>query len=152
MSPFFGTERYAIDSKGRVAIPASMRRDATTRKSYERFILLAGPGGDRLWLYTPEGFDEHWAEKLSKWQSGDRKHRDFATAFLQDAKEVTVDGQGRVTIPPALLGRAGLGKEAVLHGSYWRIEIFSPERYAAVQSLRDRMDAGEGDDILRDGM
>ncbi len=151
MSPFFGTETYAIDPKGRVAIPASMRRDETTRKSYERFILMAGPDG-ALWLYTPEGFEAQWGERLRKWQSGDRKHREYAMAFLMDAKNVTVDAQGRITIPPALLGRAGLGKEAVLHGNYSRIEIWSPDRHTGVERLRDRIDAGEGDDILREGM
>jgi DNA-binding transcriptional regulator/RsmH inhibitor MraZ len=42
---------------------------------------------------------------------------------------VAVDGQGRITITPSLMGHAGLGKDAVLHGQVGRIEIWSPERF-----------------------
>lgn len=149
MSPFFGTDTYAIDHKGRLAIPAGMRRGPSERKPQDRFILLAGLDGG-LWLYTPEVFEVVWGEKIRRWQAGDRRRREFVRAFLMDAREVSVDTQGRVTIPPALLGRAGLGKEAVLLGTYSRIEIWSPERHARAESLRDRLDAGEDDDLLRE--
>ena len=49
-----------------------------------------------------------------------------------DATPVSVDAQGRVTIPPALMSRAGLGKEATLHGVGDHIEIWNPERLAVV--------------------
>jgi len=43
---------------------------------------------------------------------------------------VTVDGQGRITIPPALQERAGLGKDVVLRGMIGSIAIWGAERYA----------------------
>jgi division/cell wall cluster transcriptional repressor MraZ len=46
------------------------------------------------------------------------------------ASKVAVDKQGRITISPSLMGHAGLGKEAVLHGQVGRIEIWSPDRFA----------------------
>ena len=49
-----------------------------------------------------------------------------------DAKEVTVDSQGRVPIPPALMRRAALGKEAVLLGQVGRIEIWNSDRLKGV--------------------
>ena len=48
----------------------------------------------------------------------------------QDAMEVTVDSQGRITISPALIAHAALGKDAVLRGSDTCIEIWNPERFA----------------------
>jgi MraZ protein len=48
-----------------------------------------------------------------------------------DAKEVTVDAQGRVPIPPALIRRASLDKEAVVHGAEDHIEIWNPEKFNA---------------------
>ena len=62
---------------------------------------------------------------------GTRNGRAFQRAFLHHAVKVSVDAQGRITIPPALMGRAGLGKEAVLHGQITKIEIWNPERLAA---------------------
>jgi MraZ protein len=49
-----------------------------------------------------------------------------------DATQVSVDAQGRVTIPPALMSRAGLGKDATLHGVGDHIEIWNPERLKVV--------------------
>ena len=127
---FYGTNTYAIDHKGRLSVPASMRRSADRKRSLQSFILVAGFEGC-LSLY---GHDE-WArveERLRKIPMGDRRGRAFARAFLMDACKVSVDAQGRVTIPPALLSRAGLGKEATLHGVGDHIEVWNPERLSVV--------------------
>jgi len=126
LSSFYGTETYSIDHKGRLSVPASMRRSADRKRSLQSFILVAGFEGC-LSLY---GHDE-WnrvEDRLRKIPMGDRRGRAFARAFLMDACKVTVDAQGRVTIPPALLRRAGLGKEAVLLGQVDRIEIWDAAR------------------------
>ena len=73
---------------------------------------------------------------------GDRRGRAFSRAFLMDATKVSVDAQGRVAIPPALMGRAGLGKEAVLLGQVDRIEVWNAERLgAAVRDAQDQMES-----------
>lgn len=127
---FYGTNTYAIDHKGRLSIPASLRRPGGRSKPISAFQLVAGFEGC-LSLYAPED----WArveERLRKLPMGGRKARAFTRAFLMDATPVSVDAQGRVTIPPALLSRAGLGKEATLHGVGDHIEIWNPERLAVV--------------------
>jgi MraZ protein len=126
VSSFYGTESYSIDHKGRLSVPASMRRTADRRKTFQSFILVAGFEGC-LALY---GLDE-WKrveDRLRKIPMGDRRGRAFARAFLMDACKVTVDAQGRITIPPALMRRAGLGKDAVLLGQVDRIEIWEAGR------------------------
>lgn len=122
----YGTQTYKIDDKGRLAIPASMRRASRGRRDASSFMLVMGFEGC-LALYTTE----QWArveERLRRIPMGDRKGRAFQRAFLMDATPVTVDAQGRITIPPALLRRADLGREAVLHGLGSRIEIWNPGR------------------------
>jgi MraZ protein len=126
MHSFYGTETYAIDHKGRIAIPASMRRVAPGKKALERFFLVAGFEGC-LALYT-DGQWQRVEERLQQLPIGGQKGRAFTRAFLMDASRVTVDTQGRITIPPALMGRAGLGKEAILLGQVGRIEIWNPDR------------------------
>ena len=123
---FYGTNTYAIDHKGRLSVPASLRAPGGRSKPISQFLLVAGFEGC-LSLYAPED----WArveERLRKLPMGGRKARAFTRAFLMDATPVSVDAQGRVTIPPALMGRAGLGKEATLHGVGDHIEIWNPER------------------------
>jgi MraZ protein len=126
MSSFYGTEKYAIDHKGRISIPAAMRRASPGKKPIDRFLLFAGFEGC-LALYTEPQW-ERVEERLQQLPIGGRKGRAFMRAFLMDACRVTVDAQGRITIPPALMGRAGLGKEAILLGQVGRIEIWNPER------------------------
>ena len=72
-------------------------------------------------------------------------------AFLMNACRVTVDAQGRITIPPALMGRAGLGKEAVLLGQVGRIEIWNPERLTTVIDEAQNQFESLAEDVLGGG-
>jgi MraZ protein len=129
MTSFYGTETYAIDHKGRISIPASMRRSGERAKPITTFVLVAGFEGC-LALYT-EAQWQQTEERLQQLSVGKRKTRAFTRALLMNASRVTVDAQGRITIPPALIGRAGLGKEAVLLGQVGRIEVWNPDRLKA---------------------
>ncbi|MEO5618824.1 MAG: division/cell wall cluster transcriptional repressor MraZ [Candidatus Eisenbacteria bacterium] len=141
MASFYGTQTYAIDHKGRISVPASMRRAGATKKaSADTFFLVAGFEGC-LALYTPDEW-RRVEDRLRQIPMGDRRGRAFARAFLMDATKVSVDAQGRVAIPPALIGRAGLGKDAVLLGQVDRIEVWNPERLAsAVQEAQQQLES-----------
>ena len=128
MPSFVGTFTYAIDHKGRIAIPPSMRRGDSPRRPLTTFYLNRG-FDSCIAVYPPDSW-QRMLEKIRKFSPGDPKARAFKRAFLRDAMEVTVDSQGRVTIPPALITHAALGKEAVLHGSDTGIEIWNPQRFA----------------------
>src|SRR5262245_25725581 len=110
MSSFLGTEKHTIDHKGRIAIPASMRRGDGKRTPLGSFFLAAGFDGC-LALYSPEEWGRVEA-RLRRIPMGGRKGRALKRAFLLNVAKVSVDTQGRITIPPALMTRAGLGKEA----------------------------------------
>src|SRR5438093_13525012 len=115
MPSFVGTFSYAIDHKGRIAVPADMRRGGSARKPLATFFLNRGLDGCTA-VNPPESW-QRLLEKMRKFSPGDARARAFRRVFMQDAMEVTVDSQGRITIPPALITHAALGKEAVLHGS-----------------------------------
>ena len=129
MSPFLGTDNYAVDHKGRISIPAAMRR-TDRRKLVTRFVLNMGFDGC-VNAYSPEDWSR-MMDRMRKIPLGNATGRAFRRAFMLDAREVTVDSQGRVPIPPALIRRAALGKEAVLHGAEDHIEIWNPDRFRAV--------------------
>ena len=130
MPSFVGTFTYAIDHKGRLAIPPSMRRGDRARTPLSRFFLNRG-FDNCVDVFPPDSW-QRMLERIRKFAVGDPKARAFKRAFLMDAMEVTVDSQGRITIPPALITHAALGKEAVLHGSDNHIEIWNPERFTAL--------------------
>ncbi len=129
MASFHNTQTCSIDHKGRLSVPVAMRREGPGRKTHDRFFLKYGTEGC-LQLYSVEGWEQMEA-KLRKLQRKGPRERGFVRAFRKDAYWVTVDAQGRISISPALTGRAGLGKEALLHGNIEYIEIWNPEKYSA---------------------
>ena len=140
MATFYGTDRYAIDDKGRIVVPSSMRAVPGRKLPLSTFILVGGIGGG-LWLYAEEDW-KVFEERLHKMSMGRKAQRDFARAFLVGASKVTVDKQGRISIPSSLVSRAGLGKEAVLHGQVGRIEIWAPELFeASTAAVLENLDA-----------
>ena len=140
LATFYGTSNYAIDDKGRIVVPAAMRSVPGRKTPLSTFVLVMGLGGC-LWLYAEEDW-KLFEERLAKMAMGKKAQRDFARAFLMDASKVAVDKQGRISVPPSLIGRAGLGKEAVLHGQVGRIEIWSPDRFkTATAPALENMDA-----------
>jgi MraZ protein len=129
MASFLGTDTHAIDHKGRISIPAAMRRTETGRP-ITRFVL--NMGFERcVNAYGREEWRRLTEILRRRIPIGDAEGRKFCRAFFMDAKEVTVDGQGRVPIPPALSRRASLAREAVVHGAEDHIEIWNPELFRA---------------------
>lgn len=129
MATFYGTANYSIDDKGRIVVPASMRAVRGRKTPLTSFILVMG-FDPCLWLYA----EEDWLvfeQRLARMSIGTNEERALSRAFLVDACKVTVDKQGRISVPPSLIGRAGLGKDAKLHGTVGRIEIWAPDRFKA---------------------
>ncbi|NOT35184.1 MAG: cell division/cell wall cluster transcriptional repressor MraZ [Candidatus Eisenbacteria bacterium] len=122
-----GTDNYSLDHKGRIVIPEHLRRDADGEPLAALFVNMGFDGCVNV--YSPTQWGE-WMERIRRARDVALARR-FRRAFMSDAREVTVDAQGRVPIPPALIRRAGLGKEAVLHGAGTHIEIWNPQAYAA---------------------
>lgn len=50
--------------------------------------------------------------------------------LMRHTAEASLDGQGRVTIPPRLAELAGIGGEVVFVGAGEAIEMWDPDRYA----------------------
>ncbi len=127
MTLFTGTDLYALDHKGRIAIPPWLRRGETPKRPLTRFYLNRGFEGC-VAVYPSEAW-ALWMGRLRRRSVKVPNARAFQRMFMKDAREVTVDAQGRVTIPPALISHAALGKEALLHGANDHIEIWNPERF-----------------------
>jgi MraZ protein len=150
MASFYGTEPGTLDKKRRLSVPVSVRHDSSVNKTHQRFFLKYGSEGC-LQLYSPDEWHA-MEEKLRKLLKGDRDERDFVTRFIKDASWVTVDGQGRLTIPSSLQERAGLSTDVVLHGNLDYIAIWNAERFAqrtAVES-DDKLAADEKKYLLKE--
>jgi len=123
---FKGQAEYSVDSKGRVAIPAQMRK-AMSPAANETFTITRG-FEDCIFLYPMDRWStiEDEIEDLSMY---DREVRNFVRLIMRWANEVSLDGQGRISIPNPLLDFAELDDSALILGAFDHIEIWDPEQF-----------------------
>ena len=144
MSTFKGRYRYAVDEKGRIAIPAKLRKNLApaSRKSF-----VVTRGLERcLYLYPLDEYTR-LEQSLRALSLRDEQDRQFARAIASWAEDVAPDGQFRIMLPAELKEYAGITEEVFVLGVLERIEIWSPaileayerERSAAYESSAGRV-------------
>ena len=125
MAGFKGQAENSIDGKGRVPVPAPMRR-ALRPEANESFTATRGRQrcihlypADR-WEQIEEGFS-----KLNLWNE---ESMAFIRMISMWAADVSLDGQGRIAIPRSLAAYAGIefGTKALILGAFDHIEIWDP--------------------------
>ena len=123
---FKGQAEYSVDSKGRVAIPAKMRKSMSPAAN-ETFTITRG-FEDCIFLYPMDRWSsiEEEIEELSMY---DREVRNFVRLIMRWASEVSLDGQGRISIPNPLLDFAELNGSALILGAFDHIEIWDPDQF-----------------------
>ena len=116
---FTGCEKYKIDSKKRIAIPAIMREQLG-----KDFVLSRG-FGDCLALFPSDEWDIFMHDISTK--APRKKRRTLELYYNRGAKRMNLDAQGRIYLTPMLLEKAFLTdeKEAYVLGNNNRIEIWN---------------------------
>jgi MraZ protein len=113
-----GEYEHTIDDKNRLTLPAKFRR------AFEDGIVVTRGLDGCLYAWTPVAWENYRDTTLSALhplsQEGRRMHRHF----FSGASETAPDKQGRVSIPPALLEHAKLGRDVVVAGVNDRLEIW----------------------------
>jgi MraZ protein len=123
---FRGRFSHTIDPKGRVSIPA-------------RFREALGDGYVGRMVVVP---NEHCLEvhPLEEWQRIEAKVREqsifhpdvrkISRLYISRARDVDLDAQGRILIPPEARAEAGLAKEVTLvGGGLMHFEIWDRRRF-----------------------
>jgi len=119
-----GEYEHTIDAKGRLSMPAKLRRDMG-----EAFIVTKGLDGC-LFAFSQEEW-KNFETKLKALPLSDKNARNFVRFFLAGATECEIDKQGRFLIPSNLRESAKLEKEAVIIGVGTRLEIWNKEVWAS---------------------
>ncbi|MCA1845582.1 MAG: division/cell wall cluster transcriptional repressor MraZ [Actinobacteria bacterium] len=120
---FLGEFRHALDTKGRMILPADFREEL----GGEAYV-TAFPDGC-LAIYRPREWKDRVASVRQRVAESDG---DRAEARLLGALSVKVapDNQGRVAIPPKLRQFARLEKEVVVVGVFNHVELWNPEKWS----------------------
>ena len=119
-----GEYEHTIDVKGRLSLPAKLRRDMG-----EVFIVTKGLDGC-LFAFSQEEW-KNFESKLKSLPLSDKNARNFVRFFLAGATECELDKQGRFLIPNNLRQAATLDKEAIIIGVGTRLEIWDKQKWVS---------------------
>lgn len=128
MSHFLGEFECKLDAKGRLMLPAGLRKQMPEA---EREGLIVNRGFEKhLVIYTRKEWDRI-VEDLSKLNQYEKRTREFIRYFTRGASELSLDAAGRILLPKSLLEYGGIGADAVLASQFNKIEVWSKDAYDA---------------------
>lgn len=126
MSSFKGSYAYSVDSKGRINIPAKLRKNVSPAAN-DTFIITRGYE-QCLFVYPLDEWNK-LEESIRGLSATNSRHRFFTRTLLEKATESQLDGQSRITIPRELLQLASIESEVLIIGVLERIELWNPNVY-----------------------
>ncbi len=124
---FRGQFTYSVDSKGRVSIPAKLRKHVSAEAN-DTFVMTIGTV-NCIDVFPLDQWQQIEAKllNLNAYQPKDGK---FIRMILQNATDDTLDTQSRILIPQNLLQYAKIEKEVLILGALKKIELWNPQVYA----------------------
>jgi MraZ protein len=126
MSSFKGSYDYSVDSKGRINIPAKLRK-YVSQEANDTFVITRGYE-QCLFVYPLDEWNK-LEQTIRQLSATNPKHRYFTRTLLENAIESQLDGQSRITIPRELLQLASIDNEVLILGVLERIEVWNPRIY-----------------------
>ncbi len=121
---FTGEFTYALDAKGRLAIPARYR------SRFEQGVVIT-PGVETCLYVYPMDAWEAKARQIEEKNLNAAQRRQVERVFFGSATELELDAQGRVTIPAKYRERATLENEVLIVGARDRLELWNTANYRA---------------------
>lgn len=142
--PVLFTYEYAhsIDDKYRLAIPAEYRHQWNEQRDGKAWFCVPWPGTEagktgHLRLYTEATFQQMSSCRPAV-MFPDEQEADREASYYGFAIRLTMDKQGRITIPEKHLRLAGLGRDVVIVGAGSRLEVRDRASWIATEEERFR--------------
>ena len=130
VQPFIGTVHGTLDAKGRVCIPAHYRQILAAQSTAGVYVCpsfveeaLESFGEDVL-----QSFHQRLSQ-LDPFFSA--SHDDQAFAIMSSSQLLTLDEQGRVRLPDAMIAHAGLKDRVTFAGMGGKFQIWEPAAFEA---------------------
>ncbi len=120
-----GTFERNLDAKGRLSLPASLRKDL----GEDRVYVMAAPEADAnaLFVYTQASF-QAWVEDVFESHGGynprDKKDVKLRRLLNAAANAIEIDSAARVSLPEQLRSKKGIGREVTVVGNTDHFEIW----------------------------
>ena len=135
MTAIIGTYECKVDAKGRIMMPAPLKKQLTPLLQ-EGFVLKRSVFQSCLELYPMAEWNVLMA-KINKLNRFVKKNNDFIRRFTAGVRVVEVDNLGRLLIPKDLTVFASIHKDVVLSSAVNIVEIWDKDLYE--KSINDSM-------------
>jgi MraZ protein len=112
---FYGTFRHAVDSKGRVALPAQFRRDLGGA--------VIAPGAENRLVIRPAAEWQDYEQNFRLTAGSSAEQRLYMRHLYAGAREVEIDAQGRILLSPEHRSFARIEERAVFVGVSNLVEV-----------------------------
>ncbi|KIX21837.1 MraZ family transcriptional regulator [Flavobacterium sp. 316] len=126
MSTIIGTYECKVDAKGRLMLPASLKKQLGSLE--DGFVLKRSVFQPCLELYPMDEWNK-MMQKINKLNRFVKKNNDFIRRFTAGVKMIEIDATGRVLIPKDLVVFAKIDKDIVLSSAVNIVEIWDKDLY-----------------------
>lgn len=135
MKTLIGTYECKVDAKGRLMLPASLKKQLGSLE--EGFVLKRSVFQPCLELFPMSEWSKMML-KINKLNRFLKKNNDFIRRFTAGVKMVEIDATGRLLIPKDLVFFAQIDKDIVLNSAINIIEIWDKKQYEnAIENATD---------------
>jgi len=135
MKALIGTYECKVDSKGRLPIPAGLKKQLADCVE-DGFVIKRSVFQQCLEVHPMKDW-EIIMNDLNKLNRFVKKNSDFIRVYTAGVKVVELDPNGRLQISKDLVNFAKIDKEVVLSSSVNMIEIWNKELYESVISVEE---------------
>jgi MraZ protein len=130
MALFTGRHENKVDKKGRVSLPADFRAELP-RDQDRAIYVFPSPRADTL-IAVDRDYIQALSDQIEQeFDMFSDEEEDFSAVILADAQKISIDGDGRMVLPPDFLAFADIENQALFVGGGARFQIWRPEAYKA---------------------
>jgi MraZ protein len=123
---FFGQYDCTMDEKGRIKMPATLRKQFGPEDGNK--FMIAKDLEDCLVIYPMQTWNE-LAARLKKLDRIKSSHQKFISAITVGLTEVEMDNADRFLVSKSLTKYLGAGKDIVMKGVFDRIQVWEANKY-----------------------
>lgn len=146
MNTIVGTYECKVDAKGRVLLPAPLKKQLALSLQ-DGFVLKRSVFQPCLELYPMAEWDKMML-KVNKLNRFVKKNNDFIRRFTAGVKVVEIDSLGRLLVPKDLVVFASIAKDIVFSSAVNIVEIWDKDLYEKSISGEDVDFADLAEDVM----
>lgn len=126
MGNLIGEYYCKLDSKGRIMIPAGLKKQLPPEANGQ---FVVNRGFEKCVALYPKNEWNTIARDINKLNRYNKKNREFQRYFFRGATQLGMDGTGRILVPKSLAIYAGVDHEVVLFAYGDHVEIWDRTTY-----------------------